>query len=60
VKGIKTGNKVKIAGENINKRAIVYTSALVNEAWIRKESQERIHASGASMMFSSQHIFLTT
>jgi hypothetical protein len=47
VKGIKTGNKVQISGgESINKRAIIYTSALVNEARIRKEAKERIDAEG--------------
>ena len=52
VKGIKTGNKVRICGESINKWAIIYTSALVNEAKIRKEAKERIDAKGSSMMFS--------
>ena len=52
VMGIKTGNKVRICGESINKRAIIYTSALVNEARIRKEAKERIDAKGSSMMFS--------
>ena len=47
MKGIKTGNKVQISGgESINKRAIIYTSALVNEARIRKEAKERIDAEG--------------
>ena len=52
VKGIKTGNKVRIRGDNVNKRAIIYTSALVNEARMRKEAQERTDARGCSMMFS--------
>ena len=51
VKGIKTGNKVRIRGDNVNKRAIIYTSALVNEARIRKEAKERIDVKGSSMMF---------
>jgi hypothetical protein len=52
VKGIKTGNKIRISGEAINKRAIIYTSALVKEARIRKEAKERIEAKGSNMMFS--------
>ena len=52
VKGIKTGNKVRISGESMNKQAIIYTSALVNEARIRKAAKERMDAKGCSMMFS--------
>jgi hypothetical protein len=40
VKEIKTGNKVRISGESMNKQAIIYTSALVNEARIRKAARE--------------------
>ena len=52
MKGIKTGNKVRISGESMNKQAIIYTSALVNEARIRKAAKERMDAKGCSMMFS--------
>ena len=52
VKGIKTGNRVCISGETTGKRAIIYTSALVNEARLRRDANERIEGKGASSMFS--------
>jgi hypothetical protein len=52
VKGIKTGNRVCISGETTGKWAIIYTSALVNEARLRRDANERIEGKGASYMFS--------
>jgi hypothetical protein len=60
LKGIKTGNKVWVSGESINKRAITYTAALVNEARIRKEAKERIDAKWCSMMFSYNNMFISS
>ena len=60
LKGIKTGNKVRVSGESINKRAITYTAALVNEARIRKEAKERIDAKWCSMMFSYNNMFISS
>ena len=51
VKGIKTGNRGHIGGETTGKWAIIYTSALVNEARIKREANERIDGKGASSMF---------
>ena len=52
VKGIKTGNRVRISGETTGKQAIIYTSALVNKARIRRDANERLDGKGASSMFS--------
>ena len=52
VKGIKTGNRVHIGGETTGKREIIYTSALVNEARIKRDANERLDVGkGASSMF---------
>ncbi len=51
MKGIKTGNRVRISSETTGKRAIIYTSALVNEARIRRDTNERLDRKEVSFMF---------
>ena len=51
VKGIKAGNRGHIGGETTGKQAIKYTSALVNEARIKRDANEKLDGKGASSMF---------
>lgn len=51
VKGIKCGNRGLMSAESTAKRAIVYTTALVTDARMKRLADEKIDATGASAMF---------
>ena len=51
VKNIKTGKRVHLAGDSLEKRAVFYTSAIINDAIIKKKCNENIEASGPNALF---------
>ena len=56
VKNIKTGKRSHISGETVEKRTILYSSALMNTARERRKEMERIDAVGNSAMFCDDDI----
>ena len=56
VKCVKTGKRSHMSGESTEKRAILYSSALVNTARVRRKELERIDAVGPSAMFCDDDI----
>ncbi len=51
VKNIKTGKRVDLCGDSLEKRAVLYASALINDARIKKKRNENIEASGPNALF---------
>jgi hypothetical protein len=51
VKNIKTGKRVNLGGESVEKRAVLYASALINDARARKTENENLEASGPNALF---------
>ena len=51
VKNIKTGKRVHLGGDSLEKRAVLYASALIRDARIKKKSNENIEASGRNALF---------
>ena len=51
VKNIKTGKRVNLGGESVEKRAVLYVSALINDARVKRKENENIEASGPNALF---------
>lgn len=51
VKNIKTGKRVHLGGDSLEKRAVLYASALIHDARIKQKSNENIEASGPNALF---------
>ena len=51
VKNIKTGKRSHLSAESTKKRAVLYTTAKIHEARIRKTIMEKVDAEGPNAMF---------
>ena len=51
MKNIKTGKRVHLGGDSLEKRAVLYASALISDARIKQKSNENIEASGPNALF---------
>ena len=51
VKNIKTGKRVHLGSDSLEKWAVLYASALINGARIKKKRNENIEASGPNALF---------
>ena len=51
VKNIKTGKRVNLGGESVEKRAVLYASALINDARVKRKENENLEASGPNALF---------
>ncbi len=51
MKNIKTGKRVHLGGDSLEKRAVLYASSLINDARIQKTRNENIEASGPNALF---------
>ena len=56
VKTIKSGNRSHISAASVEKRAILYTTARVNEARIQRKLMEKIDAEGPNTMFGDDDL----
>jgi hypothetical protein len=48
VKNIQTGKRVNLGGESVEKRAVLYASALINDARVKRKENENLEASATS------------
>ena len=51
VKKIKTGKRVNLGGDSTEKRSVLYATALINDARIKKKAHEMLEATGANALF---------
>lgn len=51
VKHIKSGKRSNLSGRTVEKRAVLYTTARINDARIEREAMEKIDAVGPNAMF---------
>lgn len=51
VKHIKSGKRSNLSGKTVEKRAVIYTSARINDARIKRMVMEKIDAAGPNAMF---------
>jgi hypothetical protein len=51
VKNIKTGKRVNLGGESVEKHAVLYASALINDARVKRKENENLEASGPNALF---------
>ena len=58
VKNIKTGMRVRLGGDSLEKRAVLYASALINDARIKKKCNENIEATGPNALFCDDDLKL--
>ena len=56
VKSIKSGKRSHIGGDSIQKRSIIYTTALLDQARARRTEFEKIDAQGDSAMFCDDDV----
>ena len=51
VKNVKTGKRQNLGGDSVERRSILYSTALINEARLHREANEKIDAEGPTAMF---------
>lgn len=56
VKHIKSGKRSHLSAKSTEQRAVIYTSARIDEARIRRQHMERIDAEGPSAMFGNDDL----
>ena len=56
LKDIKSGKHSNLSGETVEKRAVLYTSARINDARIKWEEMEKIDTVGPNAMFEDDDL----
>ena len=56
VKQIKSGKRLNISGEYIEKRAVLFTTAHINDARIRNRESEKLDAGGGTAVFGDDDL----
>jgi hypothetical protein len=56
VKNIKRGKQVNLGGESLEKRSVLYATALVNDARIRRKENENMESSGPNALFCEDDV----
>ena len=56
VKNIKTGSKLISGGESSEKRSVLYATALINDARLRRKENENIESSGPNALFCDDDV----
>ena len=51
VKNVKMGKRQNLGGDSVDKRSILYLTALINESRLNREANEKIDAEGPTAMF---------
>lgn len=56
VKNIKSGKRINIGGESLEKRSILYATALINDARVMRKKNESIDAEGPNALFCDEEM----
>ena len=56
VKHLKKGKRSGMNGEKTEKRAVIYTSARIHDARIKRQAMENINAEGPNMIFGDDDL----
>lgn len=56
MKNIKTGKRVNLGGESLEKRSVLYATALINDARLRRKENENIESSGPNALFCDDDV----
>ena len=51
VKNVKTGKRQNLGGDSVERRSILYSTALINVARLHRVANEKIDAEGPTAMF---------
>ena len=56
VKNIKTGKRVNLGGESLEKRSVLYATALINDVRLSRKENENIESSGQNALFCNNDV----
>jgi len=56
VRNIQTGKRVHLGGESVEKHAVLYASALINDAGVKRKEKESLETSAPNALFCDEDL----